>query len=553
MSCAVALALLGTVSCNMSAVIGSDGQGGKSGALEGWSSLEDGVIAFSMAADTATKALDVTTANMTTFEVTAFTHGTTANPYFNAEAYTGGSGTFNSATPHYWPSSGALDFYAWSVGSATGQVVKNSYKSFTVTPDSDPSRQVDLVFACSDNSTKAGASGGAIPLAFAKTMSRVSVKVKNTSSDYKFQVTGWKVGYVATTGTFTYSGSGTSIGSQLSSSMWSGNTTRSADRSYSSTFSTVNVAASASTPVTLPGEMILVPQSGAAATGYASASTGAAINGSYVAIRMVIKKASDDSVVQAETWAVWPTEVSWEPGKGYVYTVDLAGGGYFETNQEGTDAEMDPVIAAKVEPTITVSVDDCYVGDPVIVTVTTNASGTYTFEVDGIRLAAVGGPDSPAVCNFSAMAFGNKTVTVSFPGNESYLAKSVSASFTVSKKSSAIKGGDRSASYPKDVILTITVPEGATGYIEIVSFKILNTSTSEYEDFYDYSIPARGSSGDGTIVNGKAKIFIQGLPNTDASYKISIYYSGDDKYNPSDVISISISYKKKNVIESFTT
>lgn len=737
--CAVAsLALFVTASCDMSEIVDSESISRLKPASAG-DSVDSDIIAFTMAADTSTKAQNVTTANITAFEVTAFTHGMTTNPYFNAVAFTGGSGTFASDTPHYWPASGALDFYAWSVGSATGQVVKNSYKSFTVTPSANPALQADLVFACSGNRTKAGASGGVIPLAFAKTMSRVSVKVKNTSSDYKFQVTGWKVGYVATTGTFTYSGSGTSAGTQLPVSMWSGNTTRSADRSYSSTFSTVNVAANASTPMTLAGEMVLVPQSGAAATGYASASTGAALNGSYVAIRMAIRKASDDSVVQAETWAVWPTEVSWEPGKGYVYTVDLAGGGYFESNQEGTDAELDPIISQEVlapgfiiptaanitvgepevitivtsmnmeagtdwgirlvgpggstthtgtlgipgtgsmtinglaagsytvypyitvdgvtygyeygsdpayfqtntftvknatvldvvcnhitvgdtesimvyapmsatgnitlsvngnsytqaltegcaefavsglpvgsytavatyagdasyssatasnnftvslpEHVMTVSVDDIYVGDKAVVTLTTNVAGTYTLQIDGGTVYSETVTDEllEATWNISGLSAGNKTAVVRFAGNGDYPEKGVAETFTVSKKSSAIQGRSKSTSYPKDVVLTIDVPSYATGYIEIVSFKKLNTSTSEYEDFYDYSIPARGSSGDGRIVNGKSKLMIQGLPNTDASYKIVIYYSGNDIYNPSDVISINISYKKSNV------
>ena len=343
--CAVAsLAFFVTASCDMSEIVDSESLSRLRPAVVG-DSVDSDIIAFSMAADTATKALDVTTANMTAFEVTAFTHGTTTNPYFNAVSFTGGSGTFASDTPHYWPSSGALDFYAWSVGSATGQVVKNSYKSFTVTPAANPAQQVDLVFACSNNRTKAGASGGVIPLAFAKTMSRVSVKVKNSSSDYKFQVTGWKVGYVATNGTFTYSGSGTSVGTQLPSSMWSGNTTRSADRSYSSTFSTVNVAANTSTAVTLPGEMVLIPQSGAAATAYASASTGAALNGSYIAVTMAILDAATNTVIELGTQCVWPVDIDWEPGKGYSYTIDLSGCGYHLTNQADTDAALDRVFS----------------------------------------------------------------------------------------------------------------------------------------------------------------------------------------------------------------
>jgi len=534
----VALALIGVSSCNMSEIVDSESLSRLRPAVA-VASVDSDIIAFSMAADTATKALDVTTANMTAFEVTAFTHGTTTNPYINAEAFSGGSGTFASDTPHYWPSSGALDFYAWSVGSATGQVVKNSYKSFTVTPSANPAQQADLVFACANNSTKAGASGGVIPLAFAKTMSRVSVKVKNTSSDYKFQVTGWKVGYVATTGTFTYSGSGTSSGTQLPSSMWSGNTTRSADRSYSSTFSTVNVAVNASTPVTLAGEMVLVPQSGAAATAYASATTGAALNGSYIAIRMVIKKASDDSVVQSETWAVWPTEVSWEPGKGYCYTVDLVGGGYFETNQEGTDLGLDPVIVPKIEPTISVSVDDCYVGETIPVTVTTDADGDYLFTVVNDHQYTGTSSNGTAVCNIPGLSAGEWTVEVSFPGNESYLAKTVSATFTVSKYNSTLTASNRSSAYPKDVTFTIDLPALATGYIEIVSFKINGT------DFYDYSIPARGVSGCGQIINGKAKLIIIGLPNENAIYSVGLYYPGDDRFNPSDILTVTITYKKR--------
>ena len=717
--CAVAsLALFVTASCDMSEIVNSESLSRLRPAAAG-DSVDSDIIAFTMAADTSTKAQDVTTANITAFEVTAFTHGMTTNPYFNAVAFTGGSGTFASDTPHYWPASGALDFYAWSVGSATGQVVTHSYKSFTVTPSANPALQADLVFACSGNRTKAGASGGVIPLAFAKTMSRVSVKVKNTSSDYKFQVTGWKVGYVATTGTFTYSGSGTSAGAQLPSSMWSGNTTRSADRSYSSTFSTVNIAANTSAAVTLAGEMVLVPQSGAAATGYASASTGAAINGSYVAIRMAIRKASDDSVVQAETWAVWPTEVSWEPGKGYVYTVDLAGGGYFESNQEGTDAGLDPFISQEVlapgfiiptaanitvgepevitivtsmnmeagtawgirlvgpggstthtgtlgipgtgsmtingltagsytvypyitvdgvtygyeygsdpayfqtntftvknatvldvscnnitvggtecitvlapmaatgnitlsvngnsytqaltegcaefavsglpvgsytavatyagdasyssatasntftvslpEHVMTVSVDDIYVGDDAVVTLTTNVAGTYTLQIDGTYYSGIDTDELlEATWSISGLSAGNKTAVVRFAGNGDYPEKGVAETFTVSKRVPSI--GLRSVkdlTKPKDYPVNLEVPSDATGRCIFSFYKMISGS-------YEFQFSVYGD-----VINGKAKVvvpidyFVAG----NGQWKVVGSYLGDDKYLPSDEVS----------------
>ncbi|MBQ7452571.1 MAG: hypothetical protein IJV60_08480, partial [Prevotella sp.] len=34
----------------------------------------------------------------------------------------------------------------------------------------------------------------------------------------------------------------------------------------------------------------------------------------------------------------------WLPGHKYTYTLDLAGGGYFPTNQENTDENLDPIL-----------------------------------------------------------------------------------------------------------------------------------------------------------------------------------------------------------------
>ena len=56
-------------------------------------------------------------------------------------------------------------------------------------------------------------------------------------------------------------------------------------------------------------------------------------------------------------WAIWPIGgYNWEPGKKYTYTIDLAGGGYYETNQDA-DADLDPILEGAEIKFVSVSVD----------------------------------------------------------------------------------------------------------------------------------------------------------------------------------------------------
>ena len=108
--------------------------------------------------------------------------------------------------------------------------------------------------------------------------------------------------------------------------------------------------------------MILIPQTLTAATAYASTTAGAKPNGSYIALKMVIKNNTDAGETVADAtadgkWAIWPIGgYNWEPGKKYTYTIDLAGGGYYETNQD-TDADLDPILEGAEIKFATVTVD----------------------------------------------------------------------------------------------------------------------------------------------------------------------------------------------------
>ena len=309
------------------------------------------------------------------FNVEAFNTGTATSPYFSNVTFTNSGGTFTSATKYYWPTNN-LDFYAYSP-TTSGQFVKTDYKTFTITPSATVSEQVDFIYANTNNKGK-GSTGEVTTLNFRHAGAKIAVKVKNSAPNLKFEISGWKLGYLDNTATFTYGDANTDTqdGAQLAFSDWSENTTQSAANTYSTEFTANAIAASQSTAYFLGNagtpstsatdeslNMILIPQTLTAATAYASAATDAKPNGSYIALKMVIKNntTAGETVADAtgdDKWAIWPIGgYNWEPGKKYTYTIDLAGGGYYETNQDGTDENLDAILEGAEIKFATVTVD----------------------------------------------------------------------------------------------------------------------------------------------------------------------------------------------------
>ena len=333
------------------------------------------LISFRPIVKGVTRAADADlSSDATSFNVEAFNTGTTTSPYFSNVTFTNTSSTFTSATKYYWPTNN-LDFYAYSPISS-GQFVKTDYKTFTITPSATVSEQVDFIYANTNNKGK-GSTGEVTTLNFRHAGAKIAVKVKNSAPNLKFEISGWKLGYLDNTATFTY-GDATSTdasNAQLAFSDWSGNSDQSANNTYSTTFTANPIAAAQSTayflekngtPSTTTTDedlnMILIPQTLTAATAYASTTAGAKPNGSYIALKMVIKNNTDagETVADAtanDKWAMWPIGgYNWEPGKKYTYTIDLAGGGYYETNQD-TDADLDPILEGAEIKFATVTVD----------------------------------------------------------------------------------------------------------------------------------------------------------------------------------------------------
>ena len=442
-----------------------------------------------------TKAVDVTTANLTGFTVEAFNHNTVVEPYMNAVAFTGGNGTFASATPYYWPQ-GALDFYAYSQGAATGQVEKVDYRTFTVTPSPTPASQVDFVYAGTTNKTKDGSTSGAIAINFRHTESKVKVQVKNTAPNLKFVISDWKVGYLDDAGTFTYNanetnpydattdGTGT-----LNRAMWSGNTDAAATKSYTNTLaSSVSVAANAAVTA-LTGEMILIPQVTTAASAYASAASQAATNGSYVGLKIKILNRENDAVIYGDgdntAWAIWPVAFDWEPGKAYTYTVDLCGGGYYEKNHD-ENADLDPILEGAVISFANVTVDEFASQTPtdlailpelpidwdinddmLVINVPNSCSGNVTLTIgsDSFTLPINGGK---VIKDISEMTPGTYSCGFSFPGDENYRPtnKVINFTYKYSTVLEVMTGDPYTCVEPVD--FRVNVPVAATGNVSVL-------------------------------------------------------------------------------------
>ena len=336
-----------------------------------------------------TRAADIDNNGLQTQGFTAFAKVNGSGTIYMPETpFTFSAGTYTSEKKYYWPSTGALDFFAYAP-SSNSQITGHADGglAFTVTPSTTISSQVDLVFANTDNKTKAGAftpNGGSastygaagVPLNFRHAESKIVVKVKNsTVNGLKFEITQMKIKNVASTGTFTYddtdattdgNGSGTLTGG------WTGNTT------YTGSYTTTSLSTNTVTGQVTTGQflndhgnlgtedetlnMILVPQTTPdVTTTYRNSSQNAEYTGSYIALRMSIQNAQNGTVIadatQSDKWAMWPVKFTWEPGKKYTYTIDLAGGGYWETNTNDGNEDLDQILEGAVIKFVDVTVD----------------------------------------------------------------------------------------------------------------------------------------------------------------------------------------------------
>lgn len=268
---------------------------------------------------------------------------------------------FHSANKYYWPAtvdaSNAVTFSA--IYKAT-QVADAPGTISAFTPAAEVASQVDVLFAKTkvENVSAQFKSTGVV-LNFRHALSQVVVKVKNSNPNMVFDIKEVKFAFLNTAGNFngsTVANTDTKIvnsadvaANHLTQAMWTGLTPASPTyaNAYTQTSASANFTSSTATALGEP--WMLVPQSQTAATAYTAATAGTFMNGSYIAVKMVIKNAEGGVIADGATandgvWCCWPATVNWTPGYKYNYVVELSDGGYFESNQTSTDENLDPVL-----------------------------------------------------------------------------------------------------------------------------------------------------------------------------------------------------------------
>ena len=364
---------------------------------------EANAISFRPLVNGMTRAADINATSLQTsgFTVYANLYNTSTN-YFPETAFKWNSttSTFNSDNKYYWPSDGALDFFAYANSKPEGHATQVTHtaltKVFTVTPDADAQYQTDLVVAFTTNKSKTGtydpsdvynASSGSktskygangVPLNFRHAGCKVAIKLYNSNKDnIDISVRDASICNVKNSGVFTFADATTDVnnadgtGTVLTLSTWAdvvspATTTTTYTQTDAST-SKYNVVVGSAAQV--GQDWILIPQSFTYATTYSGSNVDDAFNGPCIKVNLKIQNHTNNAYIvgaasgtnEGYVTAMWPlksTPDAWAIGKKYTYTVDLAGGGYYPANTAaGTGDALDPILDGAEIKFVTVTVD----------------------------------------------------------------------------------------------------------------------------------------------------------------------------------------------------
>ncbi len=162
---------------------------------------EDGAIRFAANTDFNSRAGDVTTNNLTEFNVYAYTNGGSAPTLFmdNVTVTKTASNTWTYSPLKYWPA-GTVDFYAYAPSSWIGTAGTLAPVKY-----SNHEAKTDLIYAVAAGLSGNGAGGNAqVVFNFRHALSKVTVLLSSTNTDLKVNVTNVALANVKSSGEFTF-------------------------------------------------------------------------------------------------------------------------------------------------------------------------------------------------------------------------------------------------------------------------------------------------------------------------------------------------------------
>ena len=167
---------------------------------------------------------------------------------------------------------------------------------------------------------------------------------------------------------------------------------------------------------------------------------------------------------------------------------------------------------SKLASSVAVDVDDIVVGEDAVIGVSVPGivSGVVNVTVNG-RSYNVAIVDGKGVLIISNLAAGDYAVDVNYAGDNKYVASSNSTKFTISKLASSVAVDVGDIVVGEDAVVNVVLPDDANGNV---------------------TITVNGKNYVAVVKYGVASVTISDLAK--GNYNVSVKYSGDGKYLPSE-------------------
>ncbi|MBD5207709.1 MAG: fimbrillin family protein [Bacteroidales bacterium] len=299
--------------------------------------------AISFRPSVGTRATETTNANLNEIEVAAFLDSAT---YFPTLEFTKGSDNFfTSATTYNWPGDNStLKFYSFAPENPGGTITMTpSVQTLTgFSPAQNIGSQVDFITAVASGNRAANEASG-VPLTFDHRLSQIVIQAKTDNDAYTYSVTGIRVGYPVSKGDFNFADNSWTLASDKAI--------------YEDTYSTpITLGSNAVSIMGNGGALMLIPQQLTPWNPQTDSLNTA--QGAYISLKLQINTKAGAQVYPFVSnsdcdWAAIPDDTKWEPGKRYVYTLDLThGAGYVDPHDPHPGT---PVLGGPIKFTVKVT------------------------------------------------------------------------------------------------------------------------------------------------------------------------------------------------------
>ena len=270
---------------------------------------------------TKTRAVETTSANLSTFYVTAINKS--GNNFYTNATYIKIAEYFCSTPTYYWPVDGSsLSFYAYAPSASVlggTLTIDNSTKTLKgFSPAKEISDQQDFITATATGSNKDALNG--VALRFDHQLAQIEVKAKNSNEGYIYKIAGVRIANSVSKGDFDFT-----------TSEWT------LDQNYRSSYQVTY-----NDPITLTSfgsnimksvgdNAMLIPQQ--LVQWDPKTDTSNSQKGAYISVYAQVTTATGARIHPISedeyAWLAVPINTEWESGNKYVYTLDFTeGAGY---------------------------------------------------------------------------------------------------------------------------------------------------------------------------------------------------------------------------------